>query len=245
MPEWDIGLFSIGECSSCLYSYLCCPLAFSEAKYTLDGSQFSFNYSCINCIVQRWLVRTAYGIDGSGCRDMLTVCFCPCCSANQMYQTAWNKGNPVREYSGFHNNSGTFQTSHGCTFSNCLYGSCCCCCAVGTGMERALGMPWWMGCLCLNPCAAHQLMRYQYRVRGSDIGGDMIAPSMLFVLAYFLIPITCGLSAALLYPYSIGKVVHLLSETEAHNGAQSAGSGRYLYDNAAPSGTLASTGVVP
>mmetsp|Transcript_25169 Transcript_25169/g.25374 ORF Transcript_25169/g.25374 Transcript_25169/m.25374 type:complete len:250 (+) Transcript_25169:78-827(+) len=230
MTTWDIGLFGCGNYQSCLYSYFCCPCALSEAKYTLDGSQFLFNGVCVNCVIQRWLTRTAYDIDGSACGDLLTSCCCPCCSTNQIYQTTWNRGNPVREYAGYHNNLGMFQTSYGCTCSNCMYGTCCICCAMGTGMERAIGMPWWMGCLCVGPCAGHQLMRYQYRIRGSDIGGDLIAPSCLFYLAYALVPLTFGLSYAILFPYSVGKVVHLLGETEAHNGGQSAGSGRYLHD---------------
>jgi len=244
MSDWDIGLFSCGNWQSCIYSYLCCPCAYAEAKYSLDGSQFFFNYTFINCIVDRWLVRTAYGIDGTGVNDMLTACFCPCCSVNQIYQTAWNRGNPIRDYAGFHNNVGAFQTPHGCTCSNCMYGSFCCCCALGTGMERATGMPWWMGCLCVGPCAAHQLMRYQYRIRGSDIGGDLIAPSILFLLAYILAPITLGASLGILYPYTVGKIVHLLGETEAHNGGETAGSGRYLYDTSS-GGAVSNTGISP
>jgi Cys-rich protein (TIGR01571 family) len=137
--NWEIGLCEIGNCSSCCYSWCCTGVADSEAKSLVDGSQCIFNYYCVNCVVNRWMIRTAYGIPGDECNDCLVASFCCPCSTNQLYQTAYKRGNPVKFNGGNHNNEGTWQAPNSCTMSNCCYATWCPCCATGTTMNKAMG----------------------------------------------------------------------------------------------------------
>jgi hypothetical protein len=88
-------------------------------------------------------------------------------------------------------------------------------------------MSWWFGCCCVCPCAASQFVRYQYRIKGSDVGGDLMAPYSLYLLAQclsFLGPISSAV-LALLIPYTVGKITQSLAETEIRGGGESQ---RYL-----------------
>eukprot|EP01038_Epipyxis_sp_PR26KG_P015896 gene15896-21557_t len=224
--DWEIPLYSIGDCIPCLYAWGCTSLAFSEGKTNVDGSQVEFNATCIPCCVTRWLVRTAYGIPGDACNDCLVSTFCSCCAANQLFQTSYKRGNPVRSNGGYHYNTGIWQTSTPCSCILCCYSLWCFPCAVGRAMEISVGMPYLLGCCCVSPCAASQLIRYQYRIQGSDIGADLIFPLILYSIGNLLIPLTSGVSLPLiLIPYTVNKVTGVLAEAEARGGGESQ---RYL-----------------
>ncbi len=77
------------------------------------------------------MVRTAYGINGDSPNDCFTACFCPCCSANQLYQTTRQRGNPTID-GGLTMNRNQFQVPLG-TFNlkNCVYSCFCMPCAIG------------------------------------------------------------------------------------------------------------------
>lgn len=163
MSDWDIGLFSCGEWKSCCYSYCFPGFAAAEAKGFVDNSEFIISYLCGSVFVNRYLTRTAYGIRGDCWSDCLASCCCPCCVANQMYQTAYNRGLAVSD-AGRHMNVHP-SSNPTCNFGDCMYSCCCMPCATGSAMEKVLGMPFLMGCLCLSPCYASNIARYHYRYK--------------------------------------------------------------------------------
>jgi hypothetical protein len=88
--------------------------------------------------LSRWLIRSTYHIPGDASNDCLVACFCPCCSANQLYQTTALRGNPTPD-GGAHHNLGDFRTQLGAGDArSCLYSACCMPCAVGTMMETTV-----------------------------------------------------------------------------------------------------------
>lgn len=230
--NWSIEWYQCGDCKLCCYSWFFCPYAISEAKSQVDGSQFLLNTNCLSAPVHRWAIRTAYGIEGDACSDTLLTLCCPCCATNQMFQESNRRGMPAKEFAGYHNNVGASVTQPKCECSSCCYSFLCGPCAIGTGLERALGMPWWFGCCCVNSCMAHQLMRYQYRIKGNDVCDDYVMPSVALSLGYALSGITFGASFALILPWTVVRISHILQETEARGGG--VGSGRYLFDTNAP-----------
>eukprot|EP01038_Epipyxis_sp_PR26KG_P009332 gene9332-12574_t len=242
--DWEIPLCSIGDCVPCLYAWGCTSLAFAEGKSNVDGSQVQFNATCIPCCVTRWLVRTAYGIPGDACNDCLLSTFCSCCVANQLFQTSYRLGNPVKNSGGYHNNIGEKQTTTPCTCSACCYSLWCFPCATGKALERSIGMPFFLGCCCVNPCTASQLVRYQYRIKGSDIGADLVFPYVLYSIGYALNLFTAGAALPLIFiPYTVNKVAGTLAEAESRGGGEAQ---RYLagynpYTQVIPSAPISGT----
>ena len=45
--NFTIGLFEIGDCKSCAYSWFCCWCAKAEARSNMDGSGCLFNFFCM------------------------------------------------------------------------------------------------------------------------------------------------------------------------------------------------------
>lgn len=176
--SFKIGLCEVGDCESCLFSYCCSCCAIAQARTYVDNSPPIFNFCCMSHVTERWLIRSAYGIPGDACADCYTSFFCPCCAANQAYQTAKERGNPV-DNGGRYANVSDFITplpAPTATAKNYMYSCCCMPCAVGDMMERAVGMPWYLGCLCTNVPAARNVMRYQYRIKGNDVMEELAVP---------------------------------------------------------------------
>ena len=82
----------------------------------------------------------------------------------------------------------------------------------GTALEKSVGMPWCMGCCCVNPLAAGQIVRYQNQIKGFDVSGDFLIPLMLISMAYGC----CGLPCLCLGPYIIGKTVKMKTISDAY-----------------------------
>lgn len=165
----------------------------------------------------RWLVRTAYGIEGGACEDCLAATFCPCCSANQILQTTREKGRPnstggkefnLRPFEG--NLSGRRADDFIVKF---CYGCCCMPCATGSILEKGIGMPFFMGCCCVNICAARNFVRYQNRVKGEDLLEECFIPWATYccgsVLAEFIPCFWC-----IVCPAFVLFIVQLLNEVE-------------------------------
>jgi Cys-rich protein (TIGR01571 family) len=124
----------------------------------------------------RWLVRSSYGINGDPCNDCYTATFCPCCTANQLYQTTKRYGSSTSD-GGALFNTGSWTHSYGTgSFRDCLYSFFCMPCAIGHMMEQTMDMPWAMGCCCVNLCVARNLIRYQHRIRGNDLVEECAIP---------------------------------------------------------------------
>jgi Cys-rich protein (TIGR01571 family) len=183
-PElsFSIGLFDIGNTNLCLISYFCTQCAVAQSRNFLDGSDFSFNCFCLpltpyrqyftlynNTIFickrkNRWLVRSAYGIGDlseiGAFQDCLLSNFCCCCVTNQILQTTFIKGNPTHD-GGAEYNHNLFIPNNNIEFGAYCYSLFCLPCSVGEILSKSIGMPFLMGCLCMNICNARNLVRYQ------------------------------------------------------------------------------------
>jgi hypothetical protein len=171
----------------------------------------------MNPIATRWLIRTAYGIPGSDCSDLLAAWCCPCCSVNQLYQTTKAYGAPTPD-AGRLNNTGAFMTqstNENCC-KNCMYACCCCPCALGTTMNNAVDMPFWMGCCCVSMCAARNIVRYQYRIGGDDCCDDYAVPMMIGMLTYMLNGV-CPCAMFCTMPYFLNIIMKMLGETDTRS----------------------------
>eukprot|EP01035_Chromulina_nebulosa_P020552 gene20552-26655_t len=134
---------------------------------------FIFLLSIRLCAV-RYITRTAYGIDGNACIDIVQSLFCPCCVVNQLLQTTMIHGNPVESSGSIHNNK-IWRSDKDWDLIPLSFSIACMPCAMGVALETSIGMPYLMGC-CLMPCEARNLVRYQYRIGGNDILEECIIP---------------------------------------------------------------------
>ena len=204
--EFDVGLLSVGQLSSCFCAYLCCPCALASARSHMDDSSYVFNLACLPvcCIPPvRWMIRTGYDIPGDAWSDCYLSFFCPCCVLNQLLQTAHKRGN-TSILGGHDANIREFNFFFGACSSDpvsCIYSSVCCPCSTGNSLHTALGMPFVFGCCCMTPCAARNVLRYQYRLRGDDISEELLGPIAasvalygLFVTPLMLLPIISSYS---------------------------------------------------
>lgn len=96
---YSIGLYDIGSCGPCCYSWFCFPCAIGSTRTALDGSSCLLNslllhpvplrlyrYDIIIIIslisLFRWLVRTSYNIPVTSptCMERYCCCCCSCCN---------------------------------------------------------------------------------------------------------------------------------------------------------------------
>lgn len=223
--DWVQPLYSCrgqDECH-CFYSFCCSPLAIAESRRQLDGSDVHFNELCLNVCVTRWLIRSAYNIPGSALNDCLVSTFCYPCVANQMFATTYEKGAAEHLHDGGYTyNREKYESNWQFNCHDFMYACCCMPCATGTAMEIILGMPWYLGCCCVSPCAASQLMRYHYRIKGSDVGGDCLIPVSAFTIGLTCTCSFCGIPAicmgGVLFSYSVGSIMTMFRESRAREG---------------------------
>lgn len=149
----------------------------------------------------RWMIRTAYGIPGSECGDLATSVCCIPCSTNQLYQTASSYGNPTTDGGASQNTSPWANMNNGHQCSSCFYATCCNPCSIGTALNRSVGMPFWMGCCCVNICSARNIIRYQSRVRGDECWEEIVTPCAVYigcVAGYFCPILYCCIAPAII-----------------------------------------------
>jgi hypothetical protein len=127
-----------------------------------------------------------------------------------------------------------------CTeFGLCIYSFVCMPCGVGTALSRSVGMPYWMGCCCVNICAARNIIRYQNRILGSDIMDELVLPMCLLTFAgLFSLIIPCAF--CLCCPVLIEETLRLQRQSSKHPTL----TGRYL-ESQTVSNTLAQQMMVP
>lgn len=171
------------------------------------------------------MIRTAYGIDGDPVDDCVKSTFCPCCSVNQLLQTAAVHGPAGIPLAGKEHNTDNWIRSIGsCTFGSCCFALFCLPCAIGSAVEGSTGMPFWMGCCCVNFCSARNIIRYHYRIHGNDLLEECLIPCGIYAIGLVLssvLPCLCFL----LVPALVTATTQLVEEakTREGNGAQ-----RYL-----------------
>lgn len=196
--------------------------------YGIDATPFKYDYT-----IFRWMIRTAYGIHGDAPNDFFNALFCPCCSANQLYQTAKARGNPTSN-GGNHLNVHQFQTKFGSGDAHsCLYSCFCMPCAVGTMLEDSIGMPWYMGCCCVNVPTARNLIRYQYRIYGKDTLEECVFPWSMYCFGKCVdrcFPPIWLVLYGLLVPFAM----QLLQEVHVRKVASSSPPSGYLTNNFVP-----------
>lgn len=115
------------------------------------------------------MMRSAYGIGKiDDCsEDCAYSTCCSCCVANQLLQTTKMLGNPTSN-GGVNYNTTNFNNSFtqgDGALQRCLCSFFCVPCMMGKIMEDSIGMPFWLGCFCVNPFAGRNIMRYHYRIR--------------------------------------------------------------------------------
>jgi Cys-rich protein (TIGR01571 family) len=238
-PYWYYFLKFCGRIMSQRFAYV--HSAFAASRSNLDQSSFIFNFFCLGSVPlrsianyllvatliyrARWMIRSAYGIPGDTCSDLLVQCCCIPCSANQLYQTTKSYGNPTynggRQY-----NTGRYADAPSdgvcCRF---LYALFCLPCSVGTALKHGTGMPFWMGCCCTNFCTARNIIRYQNRIAGNDEVDECVVPSIL------LIAFGAGL---LFWPLLLCVVPVAVSSSmklQAESISRETSSGRYLINS--------------
>jgi len=185
--RWAIQLCELGNPKTAVYACLCLPCALAEARSNMDESPMLFNLACLPacCVApQRWLLRTAYHIPGDACTDSSSALL-PCCAANQMLQTSQQHGNvSIGGGPRFNRRPWRYGVgSMGDDAGQCVYSSLCCCAATGRALENSMGMPCFMGCCCITPCAARNLVRYQYRLDGEDLLEEASLPLSAALMA--------------------------------------------------------------
>ena len=210
VQDWPTELCEVRDCGACCCAWFfpCCALG--EIRSTLDGSNYCVNCCCVSTPAMRWLVRTAYNIQGNAHYDCWTGCFCPCCSISQMLQTVRAKGRPPIPNVGpeFNLNvrNGFIARPTAGVFYDACYALLCGPCAIGLMMQNA-GMPCWFGSLCVNPFSANSILRYHNRIHpmaDSDFWPDCCIPSACAVLTSY----TGGISGPLAgWCYVFGNLV--------------------------------------
>ena len=147
------------------------------------------------------MVRSSYNIgDTSSClEDAVLSLFCPCCVINQLLQTTAQKGNPTTDGGKRFNVNPISTAQYNC--GACMYASFCMPCSIGSIMSESVGMPFLLGCLCLNLFNAKNIVRYHYRLRGensSDCIEECATPFCFYCVAN-LIANAVALAFPLLY----------------------------------------------
>jgi len=214
--RFPITCFETGDFGICLYSFICPPCAMASARQLMDESSFLTTCFNANPVALRWLVRSAYHIPGSEVEDCLLGTFCSCCIINQLIHTTKEYGRPNLTTGAMFNSSplGMFPR-HGNCCSNCLCATFCMPCSFGTILQRSMGMPFWMGCLCMNFCMTRNVLRYHYRLNGSDLCEECFLPNTLFNFAdYFTTPDNNPFWYLIISPYFISSTMAMLAESE-------------------------------
>eukprot|EP01036_Dinobryon_divergens_P023947 gene23947-32346_t len=72
-----------------------------------------------------------------------------------------------------------------CTCCGCIYFFLCMQCSIGNILKKSVGMPWMLGCCCFNLFNAHNIFRYQYRLRNrvdysTDCRAECCRPIFMF-----------------------------------------------------------------
>jgi hypothetical protein len=163
------------------------------ARTNLDNSSCLFNLMClpICCMpTSRWIVRTAYDIEGDETDDLFSSLFLPCCTVNQLYQTSKQLGSDsiggndfnVREYYLTETLCRDDLHSLSNNMSNCMmcaYSYFCFPLASAQALHDAMGMPYGFGVCCVTPCATRNLIRYHYRIAGDELFEELAVPGLL------------------------------------------------------------------
>ena len=151
-----------------------------------------------------------------------------------MFQTTSVIGPPTKGY-GKSYNVNAMVTNYPFNLFDNLYSCFCGRCMTADNMQKMINMPWFFGFFCITPNAAHQLTRYQYRIKGSDIYDDFWKPTCNICI--------CSSCPCLVFCLDFTSPYKTKNEIQAHmsgpmalgpdwnGGTNGRGSRRYLSDN--------------
>lgn len=200
-----------------------------------DSQRLPHSGGCLCRLLYLYLLPLLYVntlVNPVGTLMKLTFIFDSCIGvANQAYQTAKDRGNPVNN-GGRYANVNNFVTPippPTATVQNYLYSCFCMPCAVGDMLERAVGMPWYLGCLCTNVWAARNLMRYEYRVQGNDVLEEMVLPCGAHLVTNIVQQVV-PCAACVLW----GAYATLVTQMSLEAAAHPPSSGAYMSGSSAP-----------
>ena len=226
---------SIGDPKLCVTSFLLGPCSYAYARNQLDDSSLLATLFCTCLPLNRFLIRSAYHIDGSAFEDVIVSLFCFPCAVNQVLQTAIIRRNPARDHAGMLKNSGKWyvpldrvrqfsRSDRESVDCNLFYSLFMPCCAVGTALENAMDMPLWFGTLCVFwPWTARNILRYQYRIAGDDSVEDCLAPTIGLGICTLCAHFSNPCITLVLYVYPAGLMpAQLLAEVDIRGKASSA-----------------------
>lgn len=168
LSGWKQKLFDIGDTKTCLLSFCCPCYAIAVAKSNVDGSACVLNYCCINPILSRSIIKSAYNIGGDPVLDCIVSVLCFPCVANQTLQSSNVMGNPSSDGGRDHLTENWIYSNCNCTgmsTSICFYSCCCPPCATASALKASVGTPFIVGLCCASPLSARHIIRYQYRIR--------------------------------------------------------------------------------
>ena len=127
------------------HSSCCCPYcALAQARTNLDDSSLFFNLCFVTSCPTRWMIRTAYGIQGNAYEDCYVPCCCVCCTANQLLQTTEKLGDPFGPAPGQHFLRGNrFIGGSKATYVDC-FKAICLPCALASAVQTATGIVFFL-----------------------------------------------------------------------------------------------------
>ena len=69
--------------------------------------------------------------------------------------------------------------------SDCCCSAFCLSCMMASRVEESTGLNWWLQCCFGSVCGARNIIRYQNKITGSDIGNDCMHPAGIYAAMYF------------------------------------------------------------
>jgi hypothetical protein len=137
--DWEIGLYDSGDVLYCFYSYFCCPCALASSRSYLDDSSWLYNIFCSKICITRWLIRSAYSIEGHVAYDVMASMCCPCCIVNQMLQTTMKHRNLSNRFGSSYNKY-LWTSEKDWDIPPCILSTFTMPCLQGMSLQRSLGM---------------------------------------------------------------------------------------------------------
>lgn len=176
------------------------------------------------------MVRSAYGIGDRNdwSDDFYLSLFCSCCVVNQIYQTTKIRRNVAQDGGRTYNQRPNPINPHTNQFHNCFRVLFCTPCTIGTMLNDAMGMPWYLGCCCMNFCIARNVLRYQFRYKAAtnddcleECFFPFLAPFLSNILSKTCVPCADSILCSMFY----SSIMDMVSAVEVEKNAQPLGHG--------------------
>ena len=211
--QFAIHMFDVGNYNDFFYSLFCPCCALAQSRNSLDGSSYIFNLFCLPLAPYRWLVRSAYGIGDKNCwiEDLMLSLCCPCFVINQIYQTTKVRGNPTSD-GGLNFNIHHFTIENNNWCDNIFELCCLQPCTVGKAANHAIGIPYFLSCLCINICFLRNIVRYHYRIQPKFEKDEY---DELYMPIGTCIGGLCFCNPVLSMAYSLSMIAQVIAEVKA------------------------------